>query len=257
MVLDRKFQAAIEMGAKFLSGNDLAFYRRVWKTDLEIYRGRLKAIEFVDLENVLDAGCGMGQWTLCLDELNHRVCALDFMENRVEIVRQIMKAASSKNVEIGKQSIEAMDFPDEHFDGIFCYGVLMMTDYRKTIREFYRVLKPGGKVYLSNTGLGWYLYNLITPYNPAENYDPRQMAMEAFENTLTFFTEGARDPVRQIILPSSLVRKEMEAIGFKEIRVGGEGTLQINPTVSIQSFFQAEQYGLESVYEVLAWRPLS
>jgi len=133
----------------------------------------------------------------------------------------------------------------------------MMTDYRRVLAEFYRVLKPGGKVYLSNTGLGWYLYNLISPYNPAEDYDPRQMAMEAFDNTLTFFTDGIRNPAKQMILPSSLIRKEMESMGFKDIQVGGEGTLRLDPALSIKSFFPGQQYGFESVYEVLATRKAS
>ena len=254
VIKNKKLQNTLETIAKSLSGNDFEFFKRVWKTDLEVYRARLKTLRFVNMENVLDAGCGMGQWTLCLGELNSHVCALDSMVKRVEIVRQIMEAASTNISDIRKQSIESMDYPDEHFDGIFCYGVLMMTNYRKALREFYRVLKPGGKVYLSNTGLGWYIYNLITPYNPAEDYDPRQMAMEAFENTLAFFTEGSRTSGRQLILPSHLVKKEMGTIGFKEVRVGGEGTLQLDPTVSIQSFFPVQQYGLENVYEVLAWR---
>ena len=252
-----RLRDAIETGAGYLSKNDLAFYRRVWQTDLEVYRARLRAIKFAGLENVLDAGCGMGQWTLCLAERNRHVCALDSVANRVEIVRQIMQAVGVTNAEVRKQSIEAMDFPDEYFDGIFCYQVLMMTDHRKTLREFYRVLKPGGKVYLSGTGLGWYISNLITPHNFAEDYDPRAMAVEALENTLTFFSEGVRRPDRQLILPSRLVKKEMETIGFEDVRVGGEGTLQLESGIPIQSFFPAQQHGLENVYEVLALRKLS
>jgi ubiquinone/menaquinone biosynthesis C-methylase UbiE len=252
-----KLKDAIELSAKFLSGNDLAFYQRVWMTDLELYRQRLRAIEFVDLKDVLDAGCGMGQWTLCLGELNEHVCAIDYSPIRVETVHQIIHDVGITNIEISQKSVEALDYPDQHFDGIFCYGVLMMANYSKTLCEFYRVLKPGGKVYLSNNGLGWYIYNLINPYNPAQDYDPRQMAIGALENTMAFFTEGIRDAGKQLILPSSLVRKEMETIGFKEIRVGGEGTLQLNIGFPIQSFFPAQQYGLESVYEVLATREAS
>jgi ubiquinone/menaquinone biosynthesis C-methylase UbiE len=252
-----KLKDTIELGAKFLSGNDLAFYRRVWKTDLEVYRSRLKAIHFVDLENVLDAGCGMGQWTLCLNELNRHVCAIDYFPIRVETVQRIMDGVGITNIEISQQSIETLDYPDQHFDGIFCYQVIMMTDYVKTLQQFYRILKPGGKVYLSTNGLGWYIYNLITSYNPAEDYDPRQMAIDALANTFTFFAEGFRLPGKQLVIPSGLLRKEMEAIGFENIMVGGDGTLQLDPNITIQSFFQVEQYGLENVYEVLAWHSAS
>jgi len=257
MTHQQKLRNAIEFGSKFLSGNDLGFYQRVWKTDLEIYRERLRAIEFLDLENVLDAGCGMGQWTLCLNELNRHVCAIDYLPIRVETVQRIMDGVGITNIEISQQSTESIDYPDQHFDGIFCYGVLMMTDYQKTLKEFYRVLKPGGKVYLSNTGLGWYIYNLITPYNPAQDFDPRQMAIDALKNTLDFFAEDVRLPGKQLIIPSSLLKKEMEAIRFENIMIGGEGTLQLKTNITIQSFFPAQHYGLESVYEVLAWRKTS
>jgi ubiquinone/menaquinone biosynthesis C-methylase UbiE len=168
-----------------------------------------------------------------------------------------MQGVGITNIEISQQSIEAIDYPGQHFDGIFCYGVMMMTDYRKALREFYRVLKPRGKVYLSNAGLGWYLYNLITPYNPAQDFDPRQMAIDALKNTLAFFAEGVRLPGKQLLIPSSSLKKEMEAIKFENIMIGGEGTLQLNPNITIQSFFPAQHYGLESVYEVLAWRKAS
>jgi hypothetical protein len=46
----------------------------------------------------------------------------------------------------------------------------------------------------------------------------------------------------------------MEAVGFKSIMLGGEGTLNLNPSIATQSFFPGLQYGLENVYEVLAWR---
>jgi SAM-dependent methyltransferase len=256
MVPEDKLPEVIEFASRLLSGSDLAFYQRVWRTDLETYRSRLRAIQFEGLKNVLDAGCGMGQWTLCLSGLNHHVCAIDSSANRVETVRGILQGLGVSNVELRAQSIEALEFPDQYFDGIFCYGVLMMADYRKSLREFYRVLKPGGKVYLSTNGLGWYIFNLVTPYHPAEDFDPRQMAIDALENTLDFWGEDVRRPGKQLVIPSRCLKKEMEATGFESLLVGGEGTLRLdpNPNLSLKSFFASQQYGLESVYEVLAWR---
>ena len=256
MVPEDKLSEVIELASRLLSGNERAFYQRVWRTDLETYRSRLRAIQFEGLKNVLDAGCGMGQWTLCLSGLNHHVCAIDSLANRVETVRGILQELGVSNVELKVQSIEALEFPDKHFDGIFCYQVLMMADFQKSLREFYRVLKPGGKVYLSTNGLGWYIFNLVTPYQPAEDYDPRQMAIDALENTLAFWEEGVRRPGKQLVIQSNHLKKEMEAIGFENLLVGGEGTLRLdpNPNLSVERFFASQQYGLENVYEVLAWR---
>jgi hypothetical protein len=112
-------------------------------------------------------------------------------------------------------------------------------------------------MYLSTTGLGWYIFNLVTPYHPAGDYDPRQMAIDALENTLAFWEEGVRKPGKQLVIPSSRLKKEMETIGFERLLAGGEGTLRLDPNLnlSLKSFFASQQYGLESVYEVIAWRP--
>ncbi|MFT4824035.1 MAG: SAM-dependent methyltransferase [Halioglobus sp.] len=50
----------------------------------------------------------------------------------------------AKNVDV-KMDITDIKFPDGHFDAIYCSHVLEhVLDDRKAIREFFRVLKPGG-----------------------------------------------------------------------------------------------------------------
>ncbi len=42
----------------------------------------------------------------------------------------------------------ALDERDDEFDAVFSFGVIHMTeDWRKTIREILRVLKPGGELF--------------------------------------------------------------------------------------------------------------
>ncbi|MGD8563689.1 MAG: methyltransferase domain-containing protein, partial [Desulfarculaceae bacterium] len=54
-------------------------------------------------------------------------------------------------------SLTEIPFPENYFDAIFCYGVLMLVPADQTMREFKRVLKPGGDLIMHLTSLDWYL----------------------------------------------------------------------------------------------------
>jgi ubiquinone/menaquinone biosynthesis C-methylase UbiE len=253
-VQNNKLQRAIDSGAQFFQDFDLDFYRRVWTTDLNLYRRRLKAIEFVGMENVLDAGSGMGQWTLCLSESNKHVQSIDVCPARVRASQAIMNELGVRNVEISQGCIEETGYADNIFDGVFCYGVLLFTDHRKVCQEFYRILKPGGKLYICTNGLGWYIYNLLSPHHPSRNFDPRQMAIDALSNTVAFFAEKKECFEGQISVPSAILRKYLESIGFERVMVTGEGKIKFDDRIDVPSFFKAEYCGLEGVYELLAWK---
>jgi hypothetical protein len=60
------YPAVVAAGASRLGGNDAAFFRPAWATDLDIYRQRLNAVDFRAFNRVLDAECGVSQWTTCL-----------------------------------------------------------------------------------------------------------------------------------------------------------------------------------------------
>jgi SAM-dependent methyltransferase len=256
-VIDRELsgtslERAISLGERLLHGNDLDFYRRVWTTDLDVYRMRLRAIGFTGMDRVLDAGAGFGQWTMCLAEDNIQVDSNDYSAIRVAAVQAIVDEMGIDNVSVSQQSIESLDYPDRTFDGIFCYGVLFLADFRKAVQEFERVLKSGGRLYISCNGAGWYLYNLIRPHNPSGDFNPRRMALDTFANTLGFALVRKHHPEKQLIIPGVLLRRYLEAHGFERAMVGGEGTLNVADERMATPFFASRYYGLEGVYEVLA-----
>lgn len=252
MIPPALFQSSIQAAAESLTGNDRAFFQRVWSTALDDYRRRLAAIGFTGLARVLDAGSGMGQWTYCLSERNDQVSAIDYSPTRVAVTQALFRQWGLTQVDVRQGTIEALPYADGWFDAVFCYGVIMATDYRKTVRELARVLKSGGRLYLSNNGLGWYLFNLIEPYQAASDYDPRQVAINALADSLTFFSEGRHVPGSTLVLPSALLRRALETVGFADIRVGADGTLQVADGDAMRSFFPAERYGVECYYEILA-----
>src|SRR5688572_15436202 len=103
-------QVVIEKHAKALEGNDRGFFERVWQTPDEIYLTRLKAIGFENLEHVLDAGFGFGQWILPLSKLNRRVSGIEFAQNRFETVQKMFKELGLNDIDLKKGSIEKTPF---------------------------------------------------------------------------------------------------------------------------------------------------
>ena len=238
--------------ASYLQGDDRDFFLRVWATDPEIYRKRIRAAGFAGLGDVLDAGCGFGQWSLPLAEANRSVAAIDVSDVRVRTVAEVAAEFGIGNLTAARSSIEATPFDDGSFDGIFSYSVVYFTDFRKSIAEFARLLRPGGRLYICTNGLGWYLHNFATAHNASATFDPRAMAVETLENSLTYYAEGRRVPGRQIATPSAVMRAELERNGFEIVAIAPEGTYCAEGAEKGASFYRGDYYGAEGVYEVIA-----
>jgi ubiquinone/menaquinone biosynthesis C-methylase UbiE len=254
MIETADLQRAVERAGRHLKGNDREFFRRVWATDPEIYRARLRAVGFSGLERVLDAGSGMGQWTVPLAELNGKVNAVDVSAARIAATRELARELGVANLEVDEQSVEELKFPDETFDAVFCYSVIMMTDFRKTVREFHRVLKPGGRVYICANGLGYYVHNIVDEPNRSVHYDPRMIAIETIQKSLEYYATGKRFLGSQLVIPSKILIAALRHAGFGRSFSAGEGTLQVADSVSPRSFYVAQYAGVENVYEVVAWK---
>ena len=62
-----------EMSSSSLGHNDSLFVERIFHGGIEKYLRRLNAIELKNFDNVLDAGCGFGQWSIALSQTNGTV----------------------------------------------------------------------------------------------------------------------------------------------------------------------------------------
>jgi SAM-dependent methyltransferase len=242
---------ATEM-AEHLTGNEKEFFRRVWSTDPSVYETRLKAIGFADLDNVLDAGCGFGQWAVALSRLNRKVHATDYSESRVVLLKKMAQSLNTSNLTCSVESIERSDAADNTFDAIFCYSVIFLSDYRKAITEFARILKPGGKVYICSNGLGWYLYNIVSGHNEATDFDPQRMGIDAIENTFNFLQTGNITAGQQLVIAGHRMKEELEKNALSVEALTGEGVYSVNSNIQPVSFFKSEYLGAEGVYEIVA-----
>jgi SAM-dependent methyltransferase len=250
--IDNNFQQEIQAKSKYLKGNDREFFLRVWSTDNNLYKKRLKAIGFTKLNKVLDAGCGFGQWAATLAELNNSVWAIDNCEIRVTLLQEISELLALNNLHASVGSIEQIDFPDAEFDAVFCYSVILFTDYKRVVKEFMRVLKPGGKLYICANGLGWYLHNILSGHNASNNFDSKNMGIKAIENTFSYLSNGQRTLGEQIVIPGKDLASELVRNNFTIEGLNGEGQYSIDRSINPVSFFKDEYFGTEGVYEIVA-----
>ena len=101
-------------------------------------------------ERVLDVACGTGTIARLAPERvgsNGRISAVDVNAAMLGVARSLPSAGPIKWYETAAESVP---LPDESFDVIFCgLGLQFFTDKAAALREMRRVLKPGGRVYIS------------------------------------------------------------------------------------------------------------
>ena len=231
----------------------LEFLERVYSKDMSVYINRLRAIGFHDLEKVLDAGCGFGQWSIGLAVLNKKVTSLDVATDRLMILDKIAKENNFTGIETKRGVLDELPFEESSFDGIFCYGAIFLTAWKKTIREFARVLKKGGMLYVNADGLGWYLQLWEHMPNKSEDYDPKECAAYALYNTFKYEKNESFFQKFGLIIEPEELAEELEKSKFKIIEKGDEGTINLKQKdIKIEPFFKGVYEGKTGVFEILA-----
>jgi ubiquinone/menaquinone biosynthesis C-methylase UbiE len=120
----------------------------------QYYVDRLKQLSFKG-NRALDAGCGVGNWSVAMCETFDRVVALEYNSSRLEFTKGLAEKFDLPITPI-LGSIEKLPFDDGSFDAVFCNGVIFLTDVDRSLAEFARVLAPGGLLYVGYDGLAWW-----------------------------------------------------------------------------------------------------
>lgn len=113
---------------------------------------------------ILDAGCGAGRHVVFMAEEGMAPYGLDFSSSGVEYTKAVLREKGygkfTENVVEG--SCSAMPFEDNSFDGLLSIGVLYYLPWPKiveSVKEFYRVLKPSGRCFVTVRALEDYRYS--------------------------------------------------------------------------------------------------
>lgn len=122
-------------------------------------RLRRKILRLADIKNgdkVLDIGCGTGTSALIIArDTGDRgeVVGTDLSSKMLDIAKRKLMKSGFRNVTFLQANAEAIPYPDSYFDKIAAFAVLHEMDHEgriNTLREVYRLLKPGGKALIAD-----------------------------------------------------------------------------------------------------------
>ena len=101
--------------------------------------------------NLLDFGCGAGTYSFYFSRKpDARVKSVDVNESRINDCRHVMQTVVRDNIEfyVGNGQSGLKLFNDQCFDSALAIEVFQyVPDLKGTLREIYRVLKPGGYLF--------------------------------------------------------------------------------------------------------------
>jgi ubiquinone/menaquinone biosynthesis C-methylase UbiE len=153
---------------------------------------------------VLEAGCGLGPKLLYFEEKNYNIIGVDYVLSALARVKAY-KAA----VKLAQSDVHVLPFSDASFEAYLSYGVVehFPQGPHQAINEAYRVLKPGGLIFMmvpADNFLTRFVYNEQNFLHKLRRVPlVRKLAgkppLVAREEVPTYFKLHGRDEMKNIL----------------------------------------------------------
>ena len=108
----------------------------------------IKSLNFAAGDRVLDVATGTGDIAFEIrKKYRTKIVGLDLSVNMLEIAKQKSKKYKIDDISFIEGDAENLPFDDNTFDKlVISYGLRNLGNHSKGLSEFYRVLKPNGKI---------------------------------------------------------------------------------------------------------------
>lgn len=148
---------------------------RKWLLDRDAKKYYFEYFNELKGKTVLEIGCGSGFGAeIILKYFSpQKIIATDLDPRLIAIAK---KNTKSKRITVEQANATRLDYKDKSFDAVFGYGVvhhIPAPEWKECLNEIYRVLKPGGMLFLRDLSLESFktLWGKITKAFTIHPYD--------------------------------------------------------------------------------------
>ena len=128
--------------------------------NLDFVRLERKFLRNKTHNKILDYGFGSGENIIHLIKNNYDVYGIETSKSAIDLVKKkinsINKKKYNKKLILLREQDKKLKFENDFFDSIACISVISLLQSKKNIQilinEFYRILKPGGKLLIDMNG---------------------------------------------------------------------------------------------------------
>lgn len=138
-------------------GYDQALYKNIPRENIESFAGTGNPFDLGPInvgDVVVDVGSGAGLDSLIASQLvgpTGRVIGIDMTHQMLSKARRGAETMGVSNTEFREGRADDLPLPDNFADVVISNGVLNLTpDKAKTLTDWARVLKPGGRLYIGD-----------------------------------------------------------------------------------------------------------
>lgn len=154
-------------------------------------------------DKILDAGCGMGVVSRNLAHwYGYDITGIDILDFNLEKAKSEAVKPTNKDLSLNylEMDYHKLDFPDGSFNGVYTTETFVhASDPEKVLREFYRILKPRGR-----------LVQLEYSHDPYDTMSTKE------KETFRFVNELAAMPAFDMF-EHGIHEKMLEKVGFKVV----------------------------------------
>ena len=150
---------------------------------------------------VLDAGAGNGNVAIYMAKKGLRIKAIDLVDMHVQWARvNVERNNLQGQIEVSNGNFEKLECDNDTFDAAYTMETLVHSgEPDQAMREFYRVLKPGG---------------VVTHVEYEHDMDHNPAGRRAMSRINTYAHMPAFEQ-----FPLGTIRKKLEAVGFRDVEV--------------------------------------